>query len=197
MNQPNMKKLIPLAVLVLTFLASLTGEAPAADAAPLPPSSWKIGTPIVTYYAGPAMNEAVAKQMSEGGFNVVWCGEKDLDTRADIYSLGAILFHMVTGDVPYPGTSPTLVAKGHLEDPVPNPREKNPKLSAKTDWVIRKMLFKTRERRHPTPAELQKDLEELATGGTPAGFGSDARAASASPGPQTKLRRLTRGRYRR
>lgn len=124
-------------------------------------------------------------------------GEKDLDTRADLYSLGAILFHMVTGDVPYPGSSPTQVAKSHLEEAVPSPREKNPKISAKTDWVIRKLMFKTRERRHPTPAEAQKDLEEIATGGTPSGFASEGRAASSAPGPQTKLRRLTRGRFRR
>ena len=41
--------------------------------------AWKIGTPIVTYYAGPAMSEAVATQMKDGGFNVVWCGAGDLD----------------------------------------------------------------------------------------------------------------------
>jgi len=40
---------------------------------------WKVGTPIVTYFAGPNMSEKVAKQMADGGFNVVWCGEKDLD----------------------------------------------------------------------------------------------------------------------
>lgn len=40
---------------------------------------WKVGTPIVTYFAGPPMSKKVAKQMADGGFNVVWCGEKDLD----------------------------------------------------------------------------------------------------------------------
>jgi len=40
---------------------------------------WKIGTPIVTYWAGPSMTEATAKQMAEGGWNLVWCGEKELD----------------------------------------------------------------------------------------------------------------------
>ncbi len=48
-------------------------------AAEKPQEQWKVGEPIVTYYAGPAMSEAVAAQMAEGGFNVVWCGEKDLD----------------------------------------------------------------------------------------------------------------------
>ncbi len=41
--------------------------------------AWTVGTPIVTYWAGPAMTDAVATQMAKGGFNLVWCGEKDLD----------------------------------------------------------------------------------------------------------------------
>jgi hypothetical protein len=44
-----------------------------------PTSSWKIGTPIVTYWAGPTLTDAVAKQMADGGWNLVWCGEKQLD----------------------------------------------------------------------------------------------------------------------
>jgi len=51
------------------------GEAKAA-----PGSSWQVGTPITTYWAGPAMTDAVAQQMVEGGFNLVWCGsETELD----------------------------------------------------------------------------------------------------------------------
>ncbi len=41
--------------------------------------SWQVGTPIVTYWAGPPMSDAVTRQMSQGGWNLVWCGEKDLD----------------------------------------------------------------------------------------------------------------------
>jgi len=42
--------------------------------------SWQVGTPIATYWAGPALTDAVAQQMAEGGFNLVWCGsEKELD----------------------------------------------------------------------------------------------------------------------
>jgi hypothetical protein len=42
--------------------------------------SWQVGTPIVTYWAGPALTDAVAQQMVEGGFNLVWCGsEEELD----------------------------------------------------------------------------------------------------------------------
>ncbi len=41
--------------------------------------AWKIGTPIVTYWAGPPMTDEVARQMAEGGFNLVWCTESELD----------------------------------------------------------------------------------------------------------------------
>ncbi len=42
-------------------------------------ASWSIGTPIVTYWAGPTLTDVVAKQMADGGWSLVWCGEKQLD----------------------------------------------------------------------------------------------------------------------
>jgi hypothetical protein len=51
----------------------------AADKEAAPMKHWQVGTPIVTYWAGPAMTDAVAKQMADGGFNLVWCNEKELD----------------------------------------------------------------------------------------------------------------------
>jgi len=50
----------------------LTGTSFAAD-------PWSVGTPIVTYYAGPTMSPQVAQQMKDGNFNVVWCSESQLD----------------------------------------------------------------------------------------------------------------------
>ena len=50
-----------------------------AVAAPRSDTEWQVGTPIVTYYAGPSMTPATARQMAEGGFNLVWCGETELD----------------------------------------------------------------------------------------------------------------------
>lgn len=64
-----------LAALTLTLVSGVVVHAArSGDARP-----WQVGTPIVTYWAGPAMSDAVARQMAEGGWNVVWCGEKDLD----------------------------------------------------------------------------------------------------------------------
>jgi hypothetical protein len=61
-----------LAILAVTVFTSTTAEAALS-------SDWKVGIPIVTYWAGPAMTDAVATQMAEGGWNLVWCGEKELD----------------------------------------------------------------------------------------------------------------------
>ncbi|MCX6072609.1 MAG: hypothetical protein NTU91_17445, partial [Chloroflexi bacterium] len=65
-------------VAILVFVASgvpVRGAEPQRQTT----SAWKAGTPIVTYWAGPPLTDAVARQMAEGGFNLVWCGEKQLD----------------------------------------------------------------------------------------------------------------------
>ena len=61
----------------LALLAAAGLSTRAADAPGTTP--WTIGIPIVTYWAGPPMTDATASQMAEGGWNLVWCGEKDLD----------------------------------------------------------------------------------------------------------------------
>ncbi|MDY0169719.1 MAG: neutral/alkaline non-lysosomal ceramidase N-terminal domain-containing protein [Thermoguttaceae bacterium] len=53
-------------------------------------SRWRIGEPIVTYYAGPPMTDATARQMAEGNWNVVWCREEELD-NAHRHGLRAML----------------------------------------------------------------------------------------------------------
>jgi hypothetical protein len=51
-----------------------------AKAEPAAAASWQVGMPIVTYWCGPPLTDAVAQQMAEGGFNLVWCGnETELD----------------------------------------------------------------------------------------------------------------------
>ena len=70
-------------ILCLSLLAQTPwmGVAGAQTAAA---ASWHVGTPIATYWAGPSLTDAVARQMAEGGFNLVWCGsEKELDIAHD------------------------------------------------------------------------------------------------------------------
>jgi len=78
--------------LILTVLAAtgLFGVLNAAEGEPTKIATWQVGTPIVTYWAGPALNDATAIQMAEGGFNLVWCGENDLGT-AQRHGLRALL----------------------------------------------------------------------------------------------------------
>jgi hypothetical protein len=68
-----------LAFVLLLIVHDVARPAPAADPVPTSASEWKVGTPIVTYWAGPPMTDAVARQMAEGGWNLVGCTEKELD----------------------------------------------------------------------------------------------------------------------
>jgi hypothetical protein len=68
-----------LTIVLLLLVYDTAHPAPAADPEAKSAAEWKVGTPIVTYWAGPPMTDAVARQMAEGGFNLVWCSEKELD----------------------------------------------------------------------------------------------------------------------
>ncbi len=88
-------------------------------------------------------------------------GETDVGPEADIYSLGATLYHMVTGVVPFDGKNPTSVMHKHLKaDPVP-PDQANPRLSGGISEVIEMMLAKRREQRYRSVADLMSDLEAV------------------------------------
>src|SRR6266480_3027804 len=65
-----------LPMLLCTVLAGCIRPAPVHESTT---KQWTVGTPIVTYWAGPPMTDAAAQQMADGGWNVVWCGEKELD----------------------------------------------------------------------------------------------------------------------
>jgi serine/threonine-protein kinase len=125
-------------------------------------------------------------------------GEQNVDTRADIYSLGASFYHMVVGDVPFPGQSAADVISKHLTEPVTPPRARNPLVSPALDWTIVKMMQKTREDRYQTPSELLRDLEAVAAGGFPEGFTPEASARNAGL-PKLRRSRLLRraSRFRR
>jgi len=93
-------------------------------------------------------------------------GVKDIDARADIYSLGATFFQLVTGHPPYEGTSGALVMTMHLTHPLPDPRKFVPGLSEGVCRVLRKMMAKEREERYPDVHALDRDLYRLQIGET-------------------------------
>jgi serine/threonine-protein kinase len=96
-------------------------------------------------------------------------GQVDVDIRADIYSLGATLYHMVTGRVPYDGDTPTDVMRQHVDKNavlVP-PDHVNTNLSSGLGMVVETMMAKNRENRYRTPDDLILDLKCLIQGDSP------------------------------
>jgi serine/threonine protein kinase len=94
-------------------------------------------------------------------------GEVDIDHRADIYSLGATFYHMVTGRVPFEGPTPSAVMHKHLKEPLTPPDHLNTRLSAGCGAMIEMMMAKDREQRYASARELLLDLALLARGEPP------------------------------
>jgi serine/threonine-protein kinase len=69
-------------------------------------------------------------------------GLKDVDFRADMYSLGATLYHMLAGSPPYPGNNAMAVIMKHLDEPIPDPRAAWPEISEATAKLVAGMMAK-------------------------------------------------------
>ena len=94
-------------------------------------------------------------------------GEKDIGPPADIYSLGATFYHMVTGSVPFEGANPSAVMHKHLKAALVPPDHVNPKLSEGVSEIIEMMMAKEPSQRYKDCTDLLLDLRAVAKGEKP------------------------------
>src|SRR5688572_3382380 len=92
---------------------------------------------------------------------------EDVDRRADIYGLGAMLYEMLTGERPFGKDTVIGLALQHVNDPVPNVLHLRPDLPGEVDVIIKTAMAKNRENRYDTALELAHELNKVAYEGEP------------------------------
>jgi len=105
-------------------------------------------------------------------------GEKSIDGRADIYSLGATFYHLVTGKTPFEGSTAAIIMVKHINEQLPNPQDINADIPDGVAHVIMKMMAKKPGDRYRDCQELLDDLELVIDGKTPASDAIDVGKSS-------------------
>ena len=91
-------------------------------------------------------------------------GDKDIDGRTDIYSLGATFYHLVTGQTPFQGSTSAIIMAQHINRRLPNPQDINAEVPRGVVHVIQKMMAKKPSDRYSDCQILLDDLEMVRTG---------------------------------
>lgn len=109
----------------------------------------------------------------------------EMDVRSDIYSLGATLFHLITGRFAFEGRTATEIARKHLEEQLISPKAINPNVPESVCRIIFKMMAKNVSERYQSAEALVEDIRLARKGKAP--------LASTSTGKQTKHFSIKKG----
>jgi serine/threonine-protein kinase len=87
---------------------------------------------------------------------------KEIGSSSDLYSMGVILYHMLTGDVPYQSDNPAKIMIMHIMEPVPNVLDKNPYLPPAFEFVVKKSMAKSPTGRYATTVQMAEAIRMAA-----------------------------------
>lgn len=87
-------------------------------------------------------------------------GQK-VDARSDIYSMGIVLYEMLTGKVPFDSENPITVALMHVQNVIPLPSEENPRISQGIDLIFQKMTQKKPQDRYDNVSQIIEDVKSI------------------------------------
>ncbi len=115
---------------------------------------------------------------------------QEVDGRTDIYSLGVVLYELLTGRPPYEAETPYAIVLKHVNDPVPPPRSVNPDIPESFERVVLKAMAKERDQRFETATQMEQALQEAlkmigSTQVAPGVLASESKTFPGTPSPAT------------